>query len=119
MRAPLHCIELCNACAMSYLLEYNVSLRPPSFQHFPKWNWEEREFTVGSTALAAAIFVGADKRPTIDALVKVGAKLGYLCDNGSTVLTNMAANVVSKGYTPPGTVVDPHSAHASPSRLLS
>ena len=106
---------------MHVLCHTYVSLRPPSFQHFPKWNWEEREFTVGSTALAAAIFVGADKRPTIDALVKVGAKLGYLCDNGSTVLTNMAANVVSKGYfrTPPGTVVDPHSAHASPSRLLS
>ena len=108
-------------CYVILILEYNVSLRPPSFQHFPKWNWEEREFTVGSTALAAAIFVGADKRPTIDALVKVGAKLGYLCDNGSTVLTNMAANVVSKGYfrTHLYTLVDPHSTHASPSSLLS
>ena len=67
-------------------------------RHFPQWDWEEREAGVGSTVMAQAVFVGVDKKPAIEALRKVGASVGYCCDNGSTILTNMAANVVSTHY---------------------
>ena len=68
-------------------------------RHFPKWEWEETDAAIGSTAMCAAVFFGVDKKPVIEALRKVGALVGYVCYNGSTILTNMAANVVSTKST--------------------
>ena len=63
--------------------------------------------------MGGAVFMGVDKRPVVDALVKAGAELGYYCDNGSNILTNMAANVVSNDIFHIKTAIyHPHVAHS-------
>lgn len=103
------CTLLYNICVHTN----TVFVFSPSFQHFPEWNWEEREIGVGSPAMGGAVFMGVDKRPVVDALVKAGAELGYYCDNGSNILTNMAANVVSNDIFHIKTAIyHPHVAHS-------
>lgn len=70
----------------------NYAVIDPWLRRFPAWDLDRGQQVLGKTALHLAIFLGANKRPTIEALLRNGASPLALADNGSSIIHDAAMN---------------------------